>query len=205
MSIANLFEINFDTLYADEIRTNRIDTTDPRPLLIANQVATELRLGNDTNPIDVYINGRLYNDVYDVQPQTIKFILNPSVFISSDWYVRGVVSTDLGVLPGIKLVKIGNLVTLHIPAFYGTLTNGNNQSVMTIVTAGDIPSRFLPKYDISIPVDARNAGGLISTIKDFADLVVTTDGYVNLISRTFLWNLSVGTDYDLSLSWVNDF
>lgn len=66
MSIANLFEINLDSVYANtvtsfgSVRTNRLDTTDPQPLYIADQVATDLYLGNSLNPIDVFINGTLY-------------------------------------------------------------------------------------------------------------------------------------------------
>lgn len=146
-------------------------------------------------------------EFFEVPTQTIAFTLNPSEFFVVNFYYRGIFVPpgQIGQLPEIKLVKIGNLVTLYIPSFYGNLNIGNNQSVMSLVTPGVIPTRFLPKYNVSMPVNARNGGGLISGGQDFADLVITNDGFVNLISRTFLWNGSVGIEYDISISWINEF
>ena len=43
-----------------QLITNRVDTTDPDPLYIADQVADALSLGNAVNPIPVYVNGVPY-------------------------------------------------------------------------------------------------------------------------------------------------
>jgi len=73
---------------------------------------------------------------------------------------------------------------------------------MRIVTAGDIPSRFVPVNSINYPVDAWNNGTYINVNQDHADLVIGMSGTIDLISRSYLWNGSSGLGYDLSVTWL---
>ncbi len=131
----------------------------------------------------------------------IKFPSNPGEDFDANFVVRANPATP-GMLPGITFTRIGNIVTLLIPQFKGDLAIGNTAGLMRIVTAGDIPSRFIPVNSINYPIDAWNNSSYINANQDHADLVIGLSGTIDLIARSFLWDGNCGLGYDLSVSWL---
>ena len=133
--------------------------------------------------------------------QEIKFPLNVTEGYNTDFKVRNIPVSPPGTLAGVKFTKQGNVVHMTIPSFYGSLLVGNVTSTIRIVTVADIPARFLPVSDVSWPINAWNTASLINSSQDSADLVVSSNGNVDLISRSFLWNGIAGLLFDVSVSW----
>ena len=131
----------------------------------------------------------------------IKFPSAMTEGFNTDYVVRDSPILPAGTLAQIKFTKVANVVHMTIPSFHGSMLVGNATSIMRIVTVGDLPDRFLPRFRTNWPIDAYNNGGLINVNQDHADLVVNADGNIDLISRSFLWNGNSGLFYDLTASW----
>lgn len=133
--------------------------------------------------------------------QEVKFPLNISEGYDTDFKVRGLPVAPPGTVTEIKLTKISDVVHLTIPSFYGTLLIGNVTNTIRIITAGDIPARFLPKAPLSWSINGYNTASLVNSTQDFSDLRIDELGNVDLISLTYLWNQVSGLRYDVSVSW----
>lgn len=145
-------------------------------------------------------------ETYSMPAQQIKFPLVVGEGIDTSFSVRG---TATGITPGwlpagsIKFTKIGNVVTLIIPAFQGTMTIGNTTSLMELVTTGDVPPQFIPTYSLNYVVDGINNATFVSASQNGIDLVVESSGSIHLSSRSFFWNgPNCGLSYDICVSWI---
>ena len=138
---------------------------------------------------------------YSLAPQQIQFN-DPAEDITSNWKVREVVGAVSGEIDGIKVIKIGNMVNMHIPAFTGT-KNGSASEVITIVNGGELPSRFYPiSWTYQYGVNAWNNSTFLSAGQNFADIVVnSSNGSVELVARTLNWQGNCGLKSSVTLTW----
>lgn len=159
---------------------------------------------NDDNNCDCSGGGSVAYETYGLAPQEIKFPLAPGENIKTKFKIRGsTTGVTPGFLSGIKFTKIGNVVHLLIPSFTGTMSIGNTTSLMELVTAGDVPSQFIPTYSLNFMIDAINGGTLVSASQNGVDLVVEASGSIHLSARSFFWNSVVcGLSYDISVSYI---
>lgn len=159
---------------------------------------------NDDNNCDCGGSGNLSYETYGLSPQEIKFPLAPGEGITTNFQIRGS-STGVtpGFLSGIKLTKIGNVVHLIIPAFQGNMSISNVTGLMRLVTAGDVPSQFLPAYSLNYTVDAINNASFVSSSQDGCDLEIDRFGNIDLSARSFYWaGVNCGLSYDVSISYI---
>lgn len=61
MSIANLFNVNPDDIFAENFKSDNLDTAVAEPLNLGTDIATRVNIGNIADPIPLYINGVLYS------------------------------------------------------------------------------------------------------------------------------------------------
>lgn len=71
-------------------------------------------------------------------------------------------------IPGCKLIRIGTIVTLSIPAFY-IVYPASGQVGLNIIPRGSIPTRFLPTYDARFNVDLTQSGAGATVFPGTAD------------------------------------
>lgn len=169
-------------------------------------IAFRKTIFNSDSDCDCSGSGSLDYETYNMPACQIKFPLVMGEGITTSFTVRGTATgITAGWLPAgsIKFTKIGNVVTLLIPAFQGNMSISNVTGLMRLVTAGDVPSQFLPAYSLNYTVDAINNASFVSSSQDGVDLEIDRFGNIDLSARSFYWaGVNCGLSYDVSISYI---
>lgn len=156
MSLSNAFVPGNDFIYCETltsfttVRTPYLDQTDPDPLLIGSNVATQIELGNAGLPIPVLVNGfpiTSGSGVIPIEysvPTTVATISTGVINSSTE---RGVAASTPGEFTQIQLYIVGKLVTLYMPAWTMDVSLGSNPGDI-INLSGVIPLEYRPQYDV---------------------------------------------------------